>query len=106
MPGAGLAVVLACAGATAGTPAPRAVHHRLNIRNLTFQPRDLQVAPGDTLSWVNHDIVSHTVTASDARWDSGEVPPGGEFTLIAEGAEAVPYQCRYHPTMTGNLVVR
>lgn len=73
------------------------------MRGLMFQPPDREVAPGDTISWINHDIVAHTVTGFDGRWDSGEIPPGGRFTLVAESADTLRYKCRYHPTMVGSL---
>lgn len=74
------------------------------MRGLMFQPTDRQVASGDTISWVNHDIVPHTVTGFEGRWDSGDIPPGGSFTLVAERAGTMRYKCRYHPTMIGSLV--
>jgi plastocyanin len=100
------AAVLALAGTTAcaSEAAPR--HHRLNIRDAAFQPGTLAVAVGDTVTWVNGDIVPHTVTALDGAWDSDELPPGEQFTLIVAGAEATPYYCRYHPTMVGVLEER
>lgn len=103
----GLAVVLACAGAAAShSPKSGPRLHRLGIRELMFRPHELQVATGDTIRWANQDIVPHTVTADDAGWDSGEIPPGGEFTLVVEGHDAIPYVCRYHATMTATLLVR
>lgn len=100
------AAVLALAGTTAcaSESAPR--HHRLDIRNAAFQPGTLAVAVGDTVTWVNRDIVPHTVTARDGTWDSNELPPGEQFTLIVASAEATPYYCRYHPTMVGAFEVR
>jgi hypothetical protein len=74
------------------------------MRGLMFQPPDRPVEWGDTISWVNHDIVPHTVTGVNTRWDSGEIPPGGSFTLVAEGADTMRYRCRYHPMMIGNLI--
>lgn len=107
MGGLAIAVVLAVAGATASGPSrPHARHHRLAARDLAFQPPHLAVAAGDTLSWVNHDIVPHTVTVADARWDSGELLPGDTFTVVLENVETLRYECRYHPTMTGTLAVR
>ncbi len=105
--GIGVAVVLACVGAAASwSPETPVRHHRVDIRGLTFQPRELHVASGDIVSWVNHDIVSHTVTAADSRWDSGEIPSGDTFARVVEGSSARPYICRYHPTMAGMLIVR
>lgn len=102
----GLAVVLGCAGAASGSPPLRSRHHRVDIRDVLYEPRELRVAPGDTVSWIHRGIVPHTVTATDAGWDSGELAPGAEFTLVAAGTGTVHYVCRYHATMTGRLLVR
>lgn len=78
----------------------------MEIRELAFQPQNLLVAPGDTVTWTNHDIVSHTVTAADSELDSGHLPPGGTFVWVAKASGVWPYFCRYHFTMTGNLRVQ
>lgn len=76
------------------------------MRDAAFQPATLTVTVGDTVTWVNRDIVPHTVTAMDGAWDSGEVPPGGAFVLIVGRRDVTPYVCRYHPTMVGALEAR
>ncbi len=105
-------VVLALAGATLGCSRgddldeARTAHHRLDIRDLTFETPQTDVRPGDTLTWTNRDVVPHTVTATDGSWDSGEIPAQGSFMMVAGGTGATAFACRYHPTMTGTLVVR
>lgn len=99
------AVVLALAGTAACASKSTPRHHRLDIRDAAFQPGTLAVAVGDTVTWVNRDIVPHTVTALDGSWDSGNLPPGEQFTLIVPSVEATRYLCRYHPTMAGVLEV-
>lgn len=105
---AGLALVLAAmapapfAGADAPAPPRR---HVVEIRGLTFEPSLLRVSPGDTVVWRNADLVPHTVTAGDGRWDSGPLA-AGETWLRVVGDEAParqPYFCRFHPVMQGAL---
>lgn len=100
-------VVLALAGATTACTAgtPRA-HHRVEIRDLRFAPGVAEVQAGDTITWTNHDVVPHTVTEAGGVFESSELAVGGTFTLVAESGDSVHYICRYHPTMTGTLVVR
>lgn len=100
----GPAAVLVFAGAAAFAGSmPDPGHHRLDMRDLMFRPAELEVAPGDTVTWINRDIVPHTVTAANARWDSGEIPPGGTFTVVVKRDRTLDYICLYHPTMTGRL---
>lgn len=81
-------------------------HHRVDLRDLAFQPDTLRAILGDTVSWVNRDIVPHTVTAPGERWDSGELDPGQSFALVLNRVGVVRYLCRYHAGMTGVMRVR
>lgn len=47
----------------------------------------------------------HTVTAADSSWDSGNLGPGGRFERRFDSAGTYAYLCRYHPGMTGAIVV-
>lgn len=86
-------------------PALAPEEHVVEMRDLAFADAVVRAAPGDTIRWVNRDIVSHTVTADDGSFDSGEVPPGGEFVWVVEGDGPISYICLYHPTMTGRVEV-
>lgn len=100
----GCMAVLAYAG-TACAAAPKVRHHQVDVRDLTFQPDTLVVASGDTVSWTNHDIVPHTVTA-DGQWESAVILHGNTFTYVAGQAAAIRYRCAYHPTMIASITVR
>lgn len=99
-----IAAALVLTGAAASVP-PGAERreHRVEIRDLAFVPAVILVEPGDTVYWRNEDIVPHTVTASDSSWDSGQLPPGGEFRWVADRPGSVAYTCLYHPSMTGRV---
>ena len=101
-----LAVALALAGAAACGSGTGPAHHRVEIRGAEFRPDTVAVAVGDTVTWVNHDVVPHTVSAANGAWDSGAVAPGESFVLVIDRAGAVRYVCAYHPTMVGVLAVR
>ena len=79
--------------------------HRIEIRQLEYVPRSIDVAPGDTVIWVNLDIVPHTVSAKDASWDSGNLDTGQTWQATVTDSMAGPYICRYHPDMTATLNV-
>jgi plastocyanin len=107
------ALVLAVAPALAGaaTPAARAgasapaAGHALSVAlvDMGFQPATLAVRPGDRITWVNKDLVPHTVTARDGRFDSKDIPAGGSYTWVVTGSGPVEYACRYHPSMVATL---
>ena len=65
----------------------------------------MTLAPGDTVVWVNGDLVPHTATATDGTWDSGSIAPGGTWTLVVAASGDGGYTCTFHPTMIGRLEI-
>src|SRR5262245_17394739 len=80
--------------------------HRIEMKALGFEPAELAVASGDTVVWVNHDIVPHTATADARQFDSGSVAPGGEWSHVMRDPGRISYLCIFHPPMKGVLVVK
>lgn len=70
-----------------------------------FGPLTLTVVAGTAVRWFNDDDVAHTVTGSDGSWDSADLPPGGGFERRFDSTGTYAYLCRYHPAMTGTIVV-
>jgi plastocyanin len=84
-------------------PAPNDAN-TVEIRNNAFNPAQLNVAPGTTVTFVNHDNVPHTAT-SDTKLFDLEIPPGSSYPVVLEGEGTVPYHCELHPEMKGTIVV-
>ena len=84
----------------------RPASHVVDIRGLRFEPREHVVAPGDTIVWVNHDLVPHTVAAADSSWSSGGLTTDGSWRMVVGTESGIPYYCEYHPTMRGRIRVR
>jgi plastocyanin len=80
--------------------------HTVVIEGMKFVPERLEVAVGDTVTWVNKDIVPHTVTAKAAKIESGDLAQGKSWKLTARRKGEVAYMCRLHPGMRGVLRVR
>lgn len=70
-----------------------------------FEPTSATVTAGREVVWTNTDDLVHTTTASDGRWDSGDIEPGGRFAFAPEEPGTYDYVCTIHPTMRGELVV-
>ena len=77
--------------------------HVVEIRDLEFTPKELSVTPGDTITWVNYDLVPHTVTADDESWDSGLIDAQGRWQTVVRADMYANYFCRYHPSMIARL---
>ena len=75
------------------------------IRGFKFVPERLEVEAGDTVIWKNEDIVPHTATAKKL-FDSKKLDQGQSWSYVAKQKGSHSYICLYHPTMTGELVVK
>lgn len=85
---------------------PAATTHTIVIKAMKYQPDQLEVRAGDTVEWKNEDIVAHTVTARDKRFDSGKIAPGSSWKTTVTKAGAIAYGCIPHPNMKGRIVVK
>ena len=83
----------------------KAKTHTITIEGMRFQPEVLTVAPGDTIVWVNKDIVPHTATSKTGGFDSKDiqVDKSWKYTIRKNGDFA--YICTFHPTMKAMLRV-
>ena len=88
-----------------GQAAPVQKKMTVSISNYAFNPPQLRVAPGTTVTWVNNDTVAHTATADNGLFDSGTIQPGGSYSVIFNGAGTVTYHCAIHPEMKGSVIV-
>ena len=80
--------------------------HRVEIKGMAYTPAEVTVAAGDTIVWVNRDIVPHTVTGEARQLDSGSLSPAVEWSLVARDRGRISYTCTFHPTMKGTIVVK
>jgi plastocyanin len=78
----------------------------VSIKNMAFSPGQLSVTTGTTVTWVNNDGITHTVTADDGSFNSGNITPGNSFTRTFSGIGTISYHCSIHPMMTGSVVVK
>ena len=103
-PGLCLAVVIAagCSKNKSRTRTP--VTHKVVISGMKFHPATLTVAKGDTVIWINKDIVTHNVTAyPDSEWTSGPMAKGVSWKKVAN--KSFKYFCSIHPAMKGKIKV-
>jgi plastocyanin len=94
------------ATATTGsaTTSSAAVADTIVIKNFSFRPSTLTVAPGAKVTVTNEDAVTHTVTSS--AFNTGDVGPGATLTFTAPTkAGTYPYICSIHTYMHGSLTV-
>jgi plastocyanin len=79
--------------------------HTIVIRQMKFQPDEMTVQRGDTVVWVNEDLVVHDVTEeANKSWSSSPLPVGLSWRM--EVTESVNYFCSIHLVMKGKLIVK
>jgi plastocyanin len=91
----------------AAAPAPyvhRPAVYTITIKDLAFGPSPSGIRVGDTVEWVNNDILLHSVTAQDKSFDS-DIAPDAKLGIVMEKAGVIAYYCKYHPGMKGQLNV-
>lgn len=101
------ALRLAAASATLPILAVKAhaASHTVRITNFTFEPANLTIAAGDSVTFVNEDSAPHTATADSGAFDTGNLGRGQSATLTFNGGGSFAYFCQIHPRMRGTLTV-
>jgi plastocyanin len=87
---------------------PPAPDHRtvtVDIHDRTFDPAQLEIAKGTTVTWTNGDTEAHTVTADNGLFDSGVIEPGQYYSTWLGGSGTVPYHSETDPDTKGSVVV-
>ena len=100
------AVLFPCAALAACRPAVAPRRFEVNMANVSYSPTSLTIGVGDTVVWVNRDIVPHTATSTDSTWDSGTMAQGAEYRFVAASTGLIRFRCRFHPLMVDSLRVQ
>ena len=75
------------------------------IKDMKFQPEEINVHKGDTLVWINQDLVAHCVTEVKGKaWTSGAIHSGASWKKVV--TKSSDYYCAIHPEMKGRIVLK
>ena len=85
--------------------ARKPVTHTVTVDAAQFSPAEVEVKAGDTVVWVNKDILAHTATSASGGFDSKIIEPGKSWKFVARKKGEFDYTCSFHP-MNGRLKVR
>jgi plastocyanin len=92
------------AACPASTPAAGA---SVTIANFAFDPAEITVPVGTTVTWTNQDDVPHTVTSDDKKtFGSAGLDTGDTFQFRFTKPGTYGYFCSIHPMMTGKVIVK
>jgi plastocyanin len=93
----------------ATTPAPAAGGSSagaktVSISNFAFDPADLTVKVGDSVTWTNSDSAPHTIAFAD--FASEQLAQGATYSHTFDKAGTFDYTCSIHPQMAGKITVQ
>ena len=92
--------------ATALLPAgaARAEDVAVHIDNFVFEPAQLTVKAGQTVTWTNRDDIPHTIVSA-GKFRSKTLDTDDKFSFTFTNAGDYKYFCSLHPHMTGMIKV-
>ena len=106
-------VILAACGAQAAPTAPvssapagSGSEFKVEINNFAFNPSEITVKVGDTVTWTNQDSAAHNVKAEDGSFSSSSLGKGDVFSYTFNTAGTYAYKCGFHANMLGTVVVQ
>ena len=88
------------------TTTPPPATNSVSIVNMAFSSASLTVSVGSTVTWTNNDNMTHTVTADDNSFDSGNILVGNKYSKVFSTAGTYTYHCTIHPNMKGTIIVK
>ena len=75
------------------------------VQQMKFTPAELTVNKGDTIVWINNDLVDHNVTSlRDKFFYSDTLRVGASWKWVVTDSAA--YYCSIHPTMLGKILLK
>jgi plastocyanin len=85
---------------------------QVGMKNIQFEPADVTIKAGETVTWTNDEAVAHDVEGSGkgVKFSSGEeggMNEGDTFKFTFDKAGTYDYICRVHaPGMAGTVTVK
>jgi plastocyanin len=70
-----------------------------------YVPSTIRLKVGQSVIFKNVSDATHTVTADNGTFDSGNIAQGASWRFTATKAGTFPYHCIYHPLMHGTIIV-
>lgn len=78
---------------------------KIDIKEFMFGPKDLTVAVGTKVTWVNDDQIPHTVAETHKAFRSGALDTDDSFSWVFDTPGEFEYFCALHPQMIGKIIV-
>jgi plastocyanin len=93
-------------GTVAAQDAAKKDANEITIDNFTFTPKELTVAVGTKVKWVNHDDIPHTIVEKKTTFRSKALDTDDSYSFTFTSAGTFDYFCGLHPHMVGQVIVK
>jgi len=95
-------------GLSAGEKSPSDA--KVSVKLFQFQPAELEIKAGTTVTWINEDDIGHTITSGnpenkDGRFDMRLAGKGASFSFTFTQPGTYAYFCNRHQSMRGQIRV-
>ncbi len=80
----------------------------VGIKDSRYDPTDISIAAGESVTFTNNDGYDHTVTSKDdspIEYNSDTFGEGETFEQTYDEAGSYSFFCKIHPTMRGTVTV-
>ena len=77
---------------------------QITAADMGFVPSEVSAKVGDTIEWINKDVLVHTATARNGDFDV-TMPAKRTVTSVLKKAGTIEYYCRFHPNMKAVLTI-
>jgi plastocyanin len=101
-----IALSIVFAGSASAVPAKRGKPFSIAIGGLAYSMPRAAVRVGDTVEWINKDIVDHNVTEKQSATWNVSIAPGKSAKVVMKKRGSYVYYCRFHPNMVAWLDVK
>ena len=95
----------AAAGGAATTAAAGGAGATEVIKGIAFTEKEIHVGLGGQVVFDNQDSTTHTATADDGSFDTGNIAAGSKSTITFASAGTFAFHCKIHPSMKASVVV-
>lgn len=91
---------------TTGSSGQQGAADEVTIADFAFDPAEIEVAAGATITWTNEDSATHTVESDDETLMSGDLDSGATYEMTFDEPGTYQYVCGIHPNMEGTVIVK
>ena len=84
-------------------PAGESITVRIN--GMRFEPSNITVKPGTTVTWIHGSSMPHTITGNADGLRSSTLYSGQQYSHTFDASGRYDYTCDFHPSMKGSVIV-